>query len=368
MLYAKMKRIVVVGIAGPSGSGKSSLAERIVSVLSHTAVLAMDNYLDSTRQVINENFDDSRLIDFELLRKNIQDIMAGRPAETPLYDFRRSGRYAYKTIEPPASNVLIVEGTYALHQELRSLLDLRISVSGGVHNDLIKRIMRDINRTGQDPHQAISQITETVYPMYKAFIEPDLLTAHIRIANKFNPFTAIIHPQYILKSEKCVDEALIKETLPSAEVFDEKSYDIYLHPPDRRPEGCRDWIRVRNIAGQYSVMFSEDIKEGGFIVSPRIDFTVSVKILGGLMALGYKIGAIINRTSRSYRAKGDAAQVAISVEKLDQLGQTFTMVKGTDRQKVQDVAAKLGLTGGFIDKTFIELYQERFPTVPAPKL
>jgi len=83
-----------------------------------SSVLSMDNYLDSTRKVIDENFDDSRLIDFELLRKNVmvlasvilacsnrQDIKAGEPTEMPLYDFRRSGRYAYKTVHPPASHV-----------------------------------------------------------------------------------------------------------------------------------------------------------------------------------------------------------------------------------------------------------------------
>ena len=86
----------------------------------------MDNYLDSTRKVINDNFDDSRLFDFELLVKNVTDLKSGKSADTPLYDFRRSGRYAYKHLSPPASQVLIVEGTYALHEELQPYLDLMV--------------------------------------------------------------------------------------------------------------------------------------------------------------------------------------------------------------------------------------------------
>lgn len=123
---------------------------------------------------------------------------------------------------------MIIEGIYALSEKLRPLLDLRVSVTGGVHFDLVKRVLRDIQRAGQAPEEIIHQISETVYfaycqlniltiiwgpsflkfhlrsflqvyPMYKAFIEPDLQTAQIKIINKFNPFTGFQCPTYILK-------------------------------------------------------------------------------------------------------------------------------------------------------------------------
>jgi hypothetical protein len=71
-----------------------------------------------------------------------QDLKEGRETDLPLYDFRRSGRYAYLHVPPPESRVVIVEGTYALHERVRGLVDLAISVSGGVHFDLVKRIFR----------------------------------------------------------------------------------------------------------------------------------------------------------------------------------------------------------------------------------
>jgi len=131
-------------------------------------VISLDNYLDGSR-VLEENFDDYRLVDFELLIKNItvpclhsptlgqrghaaheregphahgQDLKEGRETELPLYDFRRSGRYGSLRVGPPDSQVVIVEGIYALHERVRHLVDLAISVSGGVHFDLIKRIFR----------------------------------------------------------------------------------------------------------------------------------------------------------------------------------------------------------------------------------
>lgn len=115
------------------------------------------------------------------------------------------------------------------------MIDLRVSVTGGVHFDLVKRVLRDIQRVNQDPEEIIHQISETVwllllllsffislygvhsskrlnlymihaaffceqvYPMYKAFIEPDLQTAHIKITNKFNPFSGFQNPTYVLK-------------------------------------------------------------------------------------------------------------------------------------------------------------------------
>lgn len=102
-------------------------------------------------------------------------------------------------MEVPTARVVIIEGIYALSEKLRPMLDLAVSITGGVHFDLVKRVLRDINRSGQEPEDIIHQISETVYPMYKAFIEPDLQTAHIRIVNKFNPFSGFQTATYILK-------------------------------------------------------------------------------------------------------------------------------------------------------------------------
>eukprot|EP01112_Ceratiomyxa_fruticulosa_P006873 TRINITY_DN177_c0_g1_i1.p1 TRINITY_DN177_c0_g1~~TRINITY_DN177_c0_g1_i1.p1 ORF type:complete len:431 (-),score=80.81 TRINITY_DN177_c0_g1_i1:78-1370(-) len=352
--------VLVIGIAGPSGSGKTSLAHKIISVLPKSVLISMDNYLDSSRKIIDENYDDYRLVDFELLAKNLSDLKKNQTTETPLYDFRKSGRYAYKTFAPPDSKVVVVEGIYALHEEIRHFLDLKISISGGVHFDLIKRIFRDIQRTGQQPHEAIQQITETVYPMYKAFIEPDLAHAQIHIVNKFNPFSGLLNPIYILKSsakhnipKEDVVNVLSKQTSEPPVVA--KYYDIYLHPSGANPKNCTDWIRMRNTDGSYSIMFSEEIKEGGFIISPRVNFVVSVKILGGLMALGYQIGAIIHRTSTIY--KDD--KLVVSWDHLEELGETFVQIKGFDRALVQTAAEKLGFKS-YLQKGYIELYQEKY--------
>ena len=361
-------KYILVSIAGPSGSGKSSLANKIIDVLPGTALLSLDNYLDTSKKVIDENFDDYRLFDFDLIRKNIKEITSGRSSKTPLYDFRKSGRYAWKTIQPPKNKVLIVEGTYALHDSISDLVDLGISISGGVHFDLIKRIFRDIRRTGQEPNEALTQITQTVYPMFKAFIEPDLQKAHIKIKNDFNPFQGLLNPMYTLKSAKKISPSQICQILDiDPKILRKESYyDIYLYPPGSIPTDCKDWIRVRNHNGQYSLMFSDQIKESGFIISPRFDFTVTVKVLGGLMALGYNIGAMLHRTSINFNFSIQDRPVVVSLDNIHQLRSTFIQVKGRDRHVVWKTGEMLGLKGHYIDKSYIELLLERFHSSDSP--
>lgn len=69
---------------------------------------------------------------------------------------------ANRTVDVPSSRIVIIEGIYALSERLRPLLDLRVSVTGGVHFDLVKRVLRDIQRAGQEPEEIIQQISETV--------------------------------------------------------------------------------------------------------------------------------------------------------------------------------------------------------------
>lgn len=70
-----------------------------------------------------------------------------------------------RTLEVPSSRIVIIEGIYALSEKLRPLIDLRVSVTGGVHFDLVKRVFRDIQRVGQEPEEIIHQISETVFAL-----------------------------------------------------------------------------------------------------------------------------------------------------------------------------------------------------------
>ncbi|KAK6128261.1 hypothetical protein DH2020_037999 [Rehmannia glutinosa] len=162
LLAQRNEGMVLVGVAGPSGAGKTVFTEKILNFMPSIAIINMDNYNDATR-IIDGNFDDPRLTDYDTLLENIRCLKEGIPVQIPIYDFKSSSRVGYRTLEVPSSRIVIIEGIYALSEKLRPLLDLRVSVTGGVHFDLVKRVLRDIQRAGQEPEEIIHQISETNY-------------------------------------------------------------------------------------------------------------------------------------------------------------------------------------------------------------
>ena len=353
LLVQNNEGIIFVGVAGPSGAGKTVFTEKVLNFMPSVAVISMDNYNDASR-IVDGNFDDPRLTDYDTLLENIHGLKEGRSVQVPIYDFKMSCRTGYRTVDVPSSRIVIIEGIYALSDKLRPILDLRVSVTGGVHFDLVKRVLRDIQRAGQEPEEIIHQISETVYPMYKAFIEPDLKTAHIRIINKFNPFSGFQNPMYILKSPRSLTPDQIKAALGEDQTeSNEETYDIYLLPPGEDPEACQSYLRMRNREGKYNLMFEEWVTDNPFIISPRITFEVSVRLLGGLMALGYTIAAILKRSSRVF----SDGKATVKIDWLEQLNRRYIQVQGRDRLYVKFVAEQLGLDGSYIPRTYIEQIQ-----------
>lgn len=345
-----------VGLAGPSGAGKTAFARKIQNLIPGCTLLSMDNYNDGSK-VIDGNFDDPRITDFETLLSNLEDLKAGRPAQVPIYDFKESRRVGYTTVPVPESRVVILEGIYALSHRVRPHLDLRVSITGGVHFDLVKRVLRDIDRSGQAPEEIIQQVSDTVHPMYKAFIEPDLKAAHLRIQNPFNPFSGFMSPTYILKSAHPVEMDMVRSVLgaDAARKSESETYDIYLVPPGEDPETCQSWLRMRYRDGRYNLMFEEWVLEGKFIISPRVTFEVPVRILGGLMALGYEIGTIMQRTSESYSTPD--GKLTVKVDRILGMDRSFVQIQGKDRAAVAATGTALGLDGTYIPHSYIELVQ-----------
>ncbi|KAL6953049.1 Inorganic pyrophosphatase ttm2 [Sarracenia purpurea var. burkii] len=315
LLAQKNDGLILVGLAGPSGAGKTVFTEKILHFMPSIAVISMDNYNDSSR-IVDGNFDDPRLTDYDTLLKNIHDLKAGKQVEIPVYDFKSSSRTGYRTLEVPSSRIVVIEGIYALSEKLRPLLDLRVSVTGGVHFDLVKRVLRDIQRAGQEPEEIIHQISET--------------------------------------SSKRVTVDQIKAAL-SEEHTDvmEQIYDIYLLPPGEDPESCQSYLRMRNKDGKYNLMFEEWVTDSPFVISPRITFEVSVRLLGGLMALGYTIATILKRSSHVFSDE----TVCVKIDWLEQLNRHYVQVQGKDRLLVKYVAEQLGLEGSYVPRTYIEQIQ-----------
>ncbi|WP_116789210.1 uridine kinase [Flavobacterium psychrotrophum] len=186
--------MLVIGIAGGTGSGKTTVVHQIMNQLPLTevGVLSQDHYYRETTNLSYEdrakiNFDHPRAIDFELLFSHLKALKEGKAIEQPVYSFVTHNR-TDDTILTHPRKVMIVEGILILSDpKLRELFDIKIFVHADPDERLIRRMRRDIAERGRDMEEVLSRYQSTLKPMHEQFIEPTKAYADIIIPNdKYN--------------------------------------------------------------------------------------------------------------------------------------------------------------------------------------
>lgn len=186
-------RPFIIGVAGGSGSGKSTVTEQIVNSVGEdqVTVFLQDNYyLDRSHLTMEErnkiNFDHPDAFDWDLMQKQLNDLYNGLPVEMPQYDFGTHTRKSDTATVMPA-RIIIVEGIFALFDlEMCKQMALRIFVDTAADIRLIRRLKRDIAFRGRTLDSVIKQYSQFVRPMYKKFVEPSKRFAHIIIPHGSN--------------------------------------------------------------------------------------------------------------------------------------------------------------------------------------
>ncbi|MEO0044950.1 MAG: hypothetical protein RL705_141 [Bacteroidota bacterium] len=186
--------MLIIGIAGGTGSGKTTVVHQIMNELPETevGVISQDSYYKENHNLSFEersliNFDHPRAIDFELLVKQLKDLKAGKTIEQPVYSFITHNR-TDDTIVTHPRKVMIVEGILILtNPELRDLFDVKVFVHADSDERLIRRLKRDIAERGRDMEEVLNRYQTTLKPMHQQFIEPTKVFADIIIPNdKYN--------------------------------------------------------------------------------------------------------------------------------------------------------------------------------------
>jgi uridine kinase len=178
----------LLGVAGGTGSGKTTVAQAILAALPQrrVALLQQDSYYrdidwGSEAELLAHNFDHPSALDNELLVANLRDLAAGRTVEAPIYDFvvhRRTDRA--RRIEP--ESVIVVEGILILAEPaIRDLLDFKIFVDTDADVRLIRRLTRDLHERGRSLDDVLRQYQQTVRPMHLEFVEPSKRWADVII-------------------------------------------------------------------------------------------------------------------------------------------------------------------------------------------
>ena len=186
--------MLIIGIAGGTGSGKTTVVQQIMNELpqAEVGIISQDSYYKENHGLSFDEraliiFDHPRAIDFELLVTHLKELKEGNNINQPVYSFVTHNR-TDDTVFTHPRKVMIVEGILILaNPELRELFDVKIYVHADSDERLIRRMRRDIAERGRDMHEVINRYQTTLKPMHEQFIEPTKAFADIIIPNdKYN--------------------------------------------------------------------------------------------------------------------------------------------------------------------------------------
>ncbi len=186
--------MLIIGIAGGTGSGKTTVVNQILNEIEadEVCVISQDSYYNATDELTYDqrtkiNFDHPSSIDFKLLVKHLKKLKKGEVIEQPIYSFVSHNR-TKDTLKTHPRRVVIVEGILIFNnKELRDLFDIKIFVHADTDERLIRRLRRDIKERGRDLDEVLNRYQKTLKPMHQQFIEPTKNFADIIIPNdKYN--------------------------------------------------------------------------------------------------------------------------------------------------------------------------------------
>ena len=186
----KKEKRFIVGIAGGSGSGKTTFTRRVVSECQKSGItgqiFSLDNYYRPLSHLTlgerkDYNFDHPEAIDFALALQHLRRLKDGEGVDQPVYDFKTHTRRE-TTLPCGPAQLIVVEGLYALYPpEFLPFYHYRIFVSTGLATAVLRRVARDIAERGRGVEDAKHQILTTVLPMYETYVKPTQKNAHFSI-------------------------------------------------------------------------------------------------------------------------------------------------------------------------------------------
>lgn len=187
----------IVGIAGGSGSGKTTFAHKVKNqVSSNTTILHMDSYYLPLKNIQKANgkinFDHPGAFDWELLRSHLKDLKDGKLIDVPTYDFKSSERIGSKKLMDE-SNVILFEGIFSLFdQRIREMMDITCFLHVDSDIRFIRRLHRDVKERGRSLESVIEQYYETVRPMYQKYLEPQRQFANFIVGEETDIAASIL--------------------------------------------------------------------------------------------------------------------------------------------------------------------------------
>lgn len=181
--------MIIVGVAGASGSGKSLLANTLSNQLGSDKVIVLseDSYYKNHPNMSFEqrsclNFDHPNAFEHSLLIDNLSDLKSGKDIQAPVYDYKTHSRSSAVRLITADHYILVLEGILVFHDpEVRNLMDIKIFVDTDLDLAFIRRLRRDVAQRGRSMESVLNQYESTVRPMFYKFIEPSKQYADLNV-------------------------------------------------------------------------------------------------------------------------------------------------------------------------------------------
>lgn len=344
----KSSRVIVVGVAGGSGSGKTTkVAKKIQESFPDSVILSMDDYFKGRQfmeSIGSDNWDDPEAVDLKLVREHLKLLKRGEAVEKSIYSFKTGEREDGERFEP--AGLIILEGLFALHDVLTGEIDLKIFVDVSVHGSLLRRIIRDVRRSGQLECDIFKQYVETVYPMHKLHVEPTKSRADIIILNQYVPE---------IEAEGCQSRELQVKALLGRNFSPEElerlgfrgqsvvlQEDTYYSAPNWPPRYRDELMRLRKEGGRYFLAYKGPFCKGTFRAKPKIEFEVEPRLKIALEMLGYK--KLLSFAKRRQKFTGSGS-LELAVDEISGFGK-FLEFRAKDKEgeeMILELLRKLGI-------------------------
>jgi len=297
---------IIIEVAGGSASGKTSaVAAKLKEIFGGEAIIiSMDDYYRGKTFMEQEekkgnilNWDQPEAINLPLLKEHLQMLKEGKPIEKPIYDFKISEPKGTEHLEP--RKIIILEGLFSLNDEIKDEGDIRVFVDIGTHGRILRRLLRDIERTGQRPGDILKYFSEIVEPMHEKYVLSTKENADLIIQNEYSPKveaerSGFHEVQLKFRAEEIDSEKLRKagaERLGSTQQIDN-----YYNPKDRNLVETEEILRIREEGDKIILTYKGPKSVSEFRRRPKFEFEIDKDTENKFLSIyGGKVKTIIKK-------------------------------------------------------------------------
>ncbi len=350
---------IVVQIAGGSASGKTSAVAQIIkeSFETDSIILSADDYykgktfMQSELEKGNElNWDQPEALNLELFKQHLVQLKTGQRIEKPIYDMKTSEPVGTEEVSP--KKIIIVEGLFALNEILGNLGDVKTFVDIGTHGRILRRLLRDISRTGQKPSDILRYFSEIVEPMHEKYIQNTKQNADFVIKNEYSPEVEAersgLH-EIQLKFEAGLDSENLRN-LGAEKLSTTIQIDKYYNPKDRDLIQTGEILRIREEGGKKTLTYKGPQNNSEFRERAKFEFDIDDDTEKAFLNIYGSMSKTIAKERTIYQLNG----VIFSIDRVyknesgeEQFIGNFIEVRSTDKdsrqEQIQNVIQQLGL-------------------------